>query len=81
MIICRNIEKKNATKLLKEENNFKFIMASKVFNLFVLLAKNTSYKDMQERLFKTHFGHFLEILKRILDRKTMKHKKVSLLLI
>ena len=40
------LKKKNATKLLKEENNFKFIMASTVFNLFVLLAKNMSYKDM-----------------------------------
>ena len=46
MIICKNTEEKNETKLLKEENNFKFITASKVFNLFILLAKNMSYKDM-----------------------------------
>ena len=31
MIICRNTEEKNVTKLLKEENNFKFITASKDF--------------------------------------------------
>ena len=48
MRLKRNEENqvKQFLKLLKEENNFKFIMASNVFNLFILLAKNMSYKDM-----------------------------------